>query len=154
MTLWKSVNYHACHNYLYSCMLLNLRECKLCMHHTTLVKIVITNSWSQRKMKIKFYMMVRLNNIIWVIMRGYYIYTSWIPNWLTEIILYWLFCTSWYALKCAEYIIRWPRRTLPRRPKPLWAARKPPLAAKGPPIGCGWPPRLSRARQFVWKIIL
>ena len=36
--------------------------------------------------------------------------------------------------------LRWPRRTLPRRPKPLWATRKPPLAAKWPPIGCGWPP--------------
>ena len=48
-----------------------------------------------------------------------------------------------------EQQLRWPRRTLPRRPKPPWAAQKPPLAAKGPPIGCGWPLRLSRARQFV-----
>ena len=51
---------------------------------------------------------------------------------------------------CAAHCrLRWPRRTLPRRPKPLWAARKPPLAAKGLPIGCGWPPWLSRARQSV-----
>ena len=32
-------------------------------------------------------------------------------------------------------------------PNRVEAARKPPLAAKGPPVGCGWPPRLSRARQ-------